>query len=733
VILATFSAHQWLTYSGPLVTVPQTRTVEGYVCSIPVIRTFSNSKALQTTVSFDFCTTRINTQSIAFYQANKIKLNAYENSKQPLKVIRAGSRWQLQVKLKPIHGRLNPNGFNYEKWLFSEGFIATGYVKVWNDSSNITSFLATYHELRQQLYDSLNQIIPQGETKGVILALAMGERSQIERTQWDDIKNSGTAHLLAISGLHIGIAALWSYYLFLFIFSRCSLLTRRVPAQHLAGVMSLFAALSIALISGFEYPSQRALIMLCVFYLSRWSARHLSLGNVLALSVFIITIIQPFSVLSTSFWLSVFAVGVITLLLYYRQEIKGRHHRFKNWLRINWYLYLGLIPISWFVFDNVSVVGIVANLILIPLTSFVTTPIVYIGLATLVFSETIASIVFYLADYAVLATLFIQTLLAKYNQTLAIPAITTGLFILFSLAVFLQLLPRGLPGKSLVYPILLIGLLRLNITNPEPTIKMVVFDIGQGLAIHIAVKDKHLLYDTGYGSGDYSMASGTLLPYFKGQGINDLETLVISHNDSDHAGGLKTILDGLTVNHLFAGEMSLFERQGIFSNRDVNNIPALQNCHSANVWQWHGVTFKFLPHLSKQQRKGNNASCVLLIETATTSILIPGDIEKKAEKQLLRDGLKVVDLLIAPHHGSLTSSTPEFVNQLKPKIAIFSAGYANQWSFPKREVLRRYERFASQLMTTFETGAITITENGEGALKITTQRGDFPHFWQSPQ
>lgn len=710
----------WLMTTPNLLMKPKLAVVHGYVCSLPVKSSISShygepaKRSIR--LSFDFCTTSIDQQQISFYQSNKIRMSVYQVTPEQSTNILAGSYWQFFAKLKPIHGRLNPGGFDYEKWLVSESFFATGYVKSMSKLSAKSSIKASLHSIRQNILTELNKVLQDSPARGMILALAIGERSAITTEQWQAIKSSGTSHLLAISGLHIGIAAMWSYYFCLFIFTRVKFVTVRIPAQKIAEVASLLGAFSIALLSGFGYPAQRALIMLAVYLYSRWSGRHLSLANVLAMSVLLMTVIQPFAVLTVSFWLSILAVAIIVFLLSYKQMITSGHVKIKEWLRINWFLFIGLLPITWGVFDSIPLVGFLANLLLIPLTSFVTTPLVYLGLLTLFVSEQISIGIFYLVDKIIELTFQIQLIMSQFNNMVSVSSIPLVLFVLLVLATVVILLPAKMPGKTLLLPIGLLSLLSLAQPKQQNEFKMVVFDIGQGLAIHVSAGGKHLLYDTGYGNTDFSMAQTDLLPYFQRQGIKKLDRLIISHGDADHAGGLKAISEGMDIDQLLVGE----------------SIPqAHSDCHKAIPWRWGEVEFSFLQHLSDQ--KGNNSSCVLKIIVAGRQLLLTGDIEKRAEVRLLENGLEKYDIVIAPHHGSLTSSTMGFVERTAPTTVIFSTGYANQWHFPKSKVVKRYVDIGSNIFATHKNGAIIVKQNSAGALNLSTERSNRPHFWQIKQ
>ena len=714
----------WLNTVPQLISKPRVVEVDGYICSIP------KQDSVQK-INFDFCVDTLDGGPLSLWQKNKIKLTKYYPAKELARDLLAGTYWRFKAKLKPIHSRLNPGGFDYEKWLLSEGFIATGYIREEVKQAVSFSLKAKYHSVRQFFYQQLTAVIPKSANRGIVLALAMGERSAIDADQWQAVKGSGTSHLLAISGLHIGIAALWSYYLFLLIFKRLRFVIKKVPAQKLAQIGSLIGATCIALLSGFGYPAQRALIMLTIYLIAQWSGRALSLSKTLVLSVIVIVTVQPLAILTVSFWLSVMAVGLIVLLTSYKQSTNGIAVNFKSWLRINWFLFVGLMPITWAIFDSISLVGFAANLILIPLTSFLTTPIIYLGLIAINISDQFAHGLFIVADVLVGITYQIQFGLSQLNQTTSVSSLPIDVFVLLLAAILVLLMPSKLPGKSIFAPLILASFL-IYTTSKNPTnFKMIVFDIGQGLAIHIRVGDKNLLFDTGYGNDQFSMAETSLIPYFTRQGIQNLDVVTISHSDSDHAGGLKAIHRDLLISTIYAGEV-------LGSKAPSNTDISIVNCHTAPAWRWSNVEFEFRDHLSinhseRNDPEGNNASCVLLITVFERQILLTGDIEKRAEQRLIdkdtRNKLKNIDLVVSPHHGSLTSSTEKMVNYLNPRFVVHSAGYANQWNFPRPEVVDRYLSVGAKNFTTHRDGALTIKVDKSGQLEITTERANRSHFW----
>jgi competence protein ComEC len=748
-IWASISTSFWLLKVPSIVTKPAVYPMSGYICSIPkILRSDSTPKIkvsaapIVQRVSFDFCVDLSEQRTFFKWQLNKVKLTVYRPKTETLSDYKAGKFWNFQLKLKPLHGRLNPGGFDYQKWLVSDGYIATGYVRSGKLQLGQSGFGASYHAMRQRVYDKLLKIVPDSASRGMLLALAMGERGEISSDQWNTVKGAGTSHLLAISGLHIGIAALWSYWIVIWIVRRMVRVTQYYPAQKIAQIASLVGALSIALLSGFDYPAQRAVLMLSVFLFSRWSNRYLSTPRVLALSVIIISTIQPFAILSVSFWLSVFAVSIILLISSHRTNSSEKMKSLVKWLRLNWLLFLALTPITWFIFDRFSIVAYIANLILIPVTSFVITPLVYFGLVLLGLSQTLAGLIFVAADRMIEMSYQIQAYLANINHLLPISALPVSIFLLFAIVLMLVILPSKVPGRSLILPIFLVTYLFYQQKSNDDVLKMVVLDVGQGLAIHLTINERHLVYDTGYGNADYTVAESSIIPYLQRQGISRIDSLVISHNDADHSGGLRVLTEKLDVEQIISGEdlgkLKWFEKAAQKPLSDNSSrlrvgfeLKEIKNCHDLPNWQWSGVQFSFLAHLPEDRRSGNNASCVLLVDYDNRRILMTGDIEKRAEKALIEYGLPPVDVVIAPHHGSATSSSEGFVNQLDSDYVVFSTGFANRWKFPREEVVQRYQAIDSQQLITADKGAVSIIIRPKQPLEIFTEREKRPHFWQT--
>ncbi|TQV85833.1 DNA internalization-related competence protein ComEC/Rec2 [Aliikangiella coralliicola] len=741
----------WSCYSGTTVSEPVRANIDGHICSIPG---FSHDS-----YRFDFCIHSIDQKRLSFGQRNRFKLTWGKYVTPPEIALKAGQRWRFAVKLRPPHGRVNPAGFDSEQWMLSEGYGGNGYIKSAILMEHELTLSSTYHYLRQKVFDYLSAHLADVPNKGLILAITMGERDQVKTDQWQLFKNTGTSHLLAISGLHIGIAALWSYWIILFLWRLSHRLCLTVSAQKAAQIGSLIGAFMLLLLSGLGLPAQRAFIMLFIFLISRWSGRNYRLASVLSIALLVILIIYPFALLSASFWLSFFAIFIISCVIN-REVSEGR--RVTEWLKVNWYLYLALIPITLLFFNLLSPVSIIANLLLIPLTSFVLTPIAYVASLVSIVNSYLASQLFQFASLVIDLTRWLQTLLTSFDWTHFTLSLHYFSIFLLLLMVMILLVPRKLVSKAVLLPLGLLFSFSLLVSEKENSFEMIVFDIGQGLAIYVQTPEGNLLYDTGWGKQQYAIAGSVLLPFFEARGIKRLDKVVISHGDADHAGGLKVVQQSLQIDELIAGEVLVAAQS--------------QNCHSYTDWRWGNVHFKFLSaelsgdalpddslpsnNLSDNQRltrhslSGNNSSCVLSIEVTQSNydaptesqtpltkagpvekekykILLTGDIEKRVEKKLLAKGIGKYDVVIAPHHGSKTSSTSEFVERLNPRHVIFSTGYDNQWKFPRKSVVQRYLKQESQIWVTHQQGAITLKIAPETGAILSSERETQPHFWTS--
>lgn len=662
--------------------------------------------------------------------------------------INAGERWQLLVRLKPPHGFMNPGGFDYERWLFQQNIHATGYIR----KSEFNQRLApaspwSINRLRQRLGQAIDALairLDQGDTSvpsmPLIKALAIGDKSSITTEQWDALRNTGTSHLMAISGLHIGLAALFVYGLIRRIVPEYWM--KRMPAQHIAVIGGMVVALLYALVAGFSIPTQRAVIMLftlSVMLLIRRNHRPL---DALGLALVVVLLIDPLAVLSAGLWFSFSAVAVIFISVAKAGKSDERGDSFSRkikrvtgqWLKLQLMISLFLLPLSLYMFQQASLVSPLANLVLIPYVSFLVVPLVLLAIVCWFFSPGIADMLFQLA-----ATLldFIWPLLSYLAERpyaywvkgdldlIALLLVTCGLFVLYFST---QLKTSRLSWASRALGVLLLMPLlwsdRTELKSGE--FQLTILDVGQGSAAVIQTKNHQLVFDTGAKFSDrMNVGASVVVPYLRSLGDEGLDRLIISHGDNDHIGGAQAVIDAYPNADMWGQDIEDIKSDG------------KQVCHAGDQWHWDGVDFTFLSPLVKdptdlKSEKRNNRSCVLRVASPYGSALFTGDIESNVEQRLLEVyGEKLSsDILIVPHHGSNTSSTRAFIETVDPKYSIISAGYRNRYKLPSAKVIARYEASKLPLVRTDDSGAIMLKVGDAGTIEVQRYRDKLQRYWR---
>jgi competence protein ComEC len=635
--------------------------------------------------------------------------------------IRPGERWRFALRLRRPHGNANPHGFDYEAWLLERGIGATGYVRAEPAPERLADFVPRpacwIERLREAARERIFDALPEKPYAGVLIALAVGDQRAIDPDQWQLFARTGVSHLMSISGLHVTMVAGLFAALVSFGWRRSERLALALPAQKAAALAGFLAAFAYCLVSGFAVPAQRTLYMVGVVALALWLGRTSSASRVLAAALLLVLALDPWAVLSPGFWLSFAAVAVIFYVGVGRTE---NPHWLRNWGRVQWAVTVGLAPLLLVLFGQVSVVSPLANAVAIPLVSFVVTPLALAG-ALLPFAWPLA-LANILLEALMAALAWMATLPGAVWQQHAPVAWTLPLALA---GIAWMLLPRGWPARWLGVPLLLP---LFAVAPPAPRdgdLWITVFDVGQGLAVLARTGRHALLYDAGPAFGEYAdSGSRVILPYLRGEGIEALDALVVSHDDSDHSGGALSVLEAMPVGTFWSS---------LAAGHPLLEAPAYRApCAAGRRWQWEGVSFEFLhPGLSESTTHANNRSCVLKIEGAGRGVLLTGDIEHSAEDELLKHsaGRLSADLLLVPHHGSRTSSTPEFVKAVAPRWAVFAVGYRNRFGHPREEVMERYRGAGSELLRTDETGALELRFAPEGAT-VTAQRSTARRYWQ---
>ncbi|MDP2176941.1 DNA internalization-related competence protein ComEC/Rec2 [Methylicorpusculum sp.] len=674
--------------------------VEGRIEPIPV---YSEKR-----VRFDFKVSKADPGVPA-----RLRLNWYF----PKVLPKAGQYWRFTVKLKRPRGNFNPGNVNYERSLFVSGIGATGYIKeqakpqLLADKDPLFSLAAW----RQKVFDQLVQAMPNADSLGLIQALTLGERQLMSDQQWLMFRKTGTVHLMAISGLHIGLVSGMIYWLVANIWTRSGVLS--IAPYQVAACFAFFAALAYSAMAGFAIPTQRALIMLAVFMLALLRQRHVSAINTLAIALLVVVMLDPLAVLSAGFWLSFFAVGIIFYSL--RSRLKSGK-AWKSALKIHWVTSLALAPLLFFFFQEVSVIAPIANLIAVPWVSFIIIPLCLAGVCLLFIAPSLALAVLSVADSMLCGLIWLLSRLAELPfatfqlaepSPLALFLGIVGLFVLMS--------PKGLPGRWL--GILMCLPLAFN-DKPGPDdgeVELTLLDVGQGLSVVVRTAHHSLVYDAGARFDESAdMGSRVVLPYLNFLQIKKLDAVVISHGDNDHIGGAATLLNMTNPALLIS---SVPEQLAPFQ---------AEFCQAGQSWMWDGVRFAVLSPQTRAIENDNDGSCVLQISSGQGGILLTGDIERKAEAELVAtygDQLSS-RVMIAPHHGSKTSSSTVFLKQVNPEIILIPAGYNNRFGFPHKLVLRRYSEQNIKWFEAGKEGAIRLLLKGN-AVTVERSRLQLGRYW----
>lgn len=620
---------------------------------------------------------------------------------EPPVLLHAGDIWRLEMRLRRPRASSNPGSFDYEAWMFQKGIDASGYVVSGQRNTLLDSDTATsIQRLRLDYLEFAESVLGHEAAFPVVAAVAVGVKQRIEPQAWERYARTGTSHLIAISGLHVGLAAIAAY-----LFGRGLLGVGGVRNPHTAALLfGLLVALGYAAISGFAVPARRATLMLAIATVALLLRREVKPLALLAATAIFSVLYDPLSTISAGFKLSFAAVAALLVLASRRPAFATRNwHRpillLRNMLLMQLVLLVGLLPLLAGIFDRVSLAAPLINLLAVPLFSIVTVPAVLLSLVSATLCEPFAVLCLQAAAKSIDLIEAVIAIVAD-QQFAAVPvASPRGWVKVWVLASLLWLLlPPGWPGRSAAVLATFGLLLWKPAPPPENCFDLRVLDVGQGLSVFVRTAHEDLVYDPGpawRGGGD--AAERVLLPYLHSVGVRRLARLIVSHADLDHAGGTASLLAALEVEQVLAGEpLAIGGREA-------------EPCRRGMSWTSAGVRFSVLSPAADAAVSGNDASCVILIEAGEQRVLLSGDIESPAEAELVRSRLlPQVAVVTVPHHGSRTSSTPAFVQSLRPDVAIVAAGYKNRWGFPKSEVVSRWRAAGATVLNTATSGSIGL-------------------------
>lgn len=688
--------------------------------------------------------------------------------------LQPGQRWRFTLKLKPVHGNANPYGFDYEAWMLEQGLQTSASVRISEESRGsaqarlVDDFVWSLNNMVERSRSALRErlhkaLLANGNTPyaGVLIALVIGDQSEISQSNWTIFNRTGIGHLVSISGLHITMIAGMFAACIGFLWRRSFYFGRDwplyMPVRKVMVLSAALAALVYVALAGFGVPAQRTLYMLSVVALAVWTGRTGQASQILCMALWLVLLIDPWAVLWSGFWLSFAAVG---LLLYVSDSVPNTPQqsilkstqiltqeesanamkpastgvtelilgKWKQQLlsaaRAQYAITLGLVPLTLFLFSQISLISPIANAIAIPLISFVVTPLALLGS---LLPLSIAELVLGLAHAAMVSLVeLLQYLSASRLAVWSAPQPSWWMLMLAMLGLIWVMAPRAWPVR-LLGVFCCLPMLANPVTAPQTKqFQVIAFDVGQGTSLLIETAHHRLLYDSGPGqSEDSNSGLRVILPYLQGRGIHHLDEMVISHADSDHSGGAISLMKSISIDRV---RSSLNDEHEI-----VKFSPFHQRCIAGQSWDWDGVHFEFLHPVpviyTSDKWKTNARSCTLKISNGQNSLLLAGDIEAVQEDELVNSIPEQLhaSVLLVPHHGSGTSSTPHFVRAVSPHYALYQLGYLNRYHHPKPEVWQRYLDFGVIPLRTDISGAITL-QFGE-QIQVEHFRQTHPRYW----
>lgn len=726
------TGQQGLDQRWPEPPFPRDTWVEGTVWSIPV----ATERGQRFQFRLDRVCLHASLSACDFAQlpddGRRVLLTLYQPQ-----ILVPGQRWRWQLRLKPPHGFANPGGFDYEAWLLEQGIAATGYVRESPAAELLQppGMRRLFEQIRLRCIHFI-EAARGGELRypHLLRALTVGDGSAISDHEWQLFADTGTTHLLVISGSHVALICLWLFVIGYWLSSRSAALVARIPASSCAALLALPGAWIYTGLAGFSLPALRALLMAALVLLAVLRRRHCNAVNNLCLALALILMVDPLAAQNPGFWLSFAAVAV---LLHAGSAVFGtnalgqaRGKRLQRMLQelghftlLQWKLSLALLPILLLYFQQTSLLAPFVNLLTIPLIGWLIVPLALAGVLVGMAWPWAGGLLLLVSDWLLQLCMWIlqrSTELLPVD-VLVLPALSlVGMSLLTALTIAAVWSPRRWQRFTALMVLPLSFLLRAP-ALPMGSVRLTVLDVGQGLAVMISTREHHLLYDTGpYFSARFDAGSDVVLPALRRANVTQLDTVMVSHSDIDHAGGLAGIAEAFPQARYLASDTTIFPTH-------LASAP----CRDGQEWEWNGVRFSVL-HPDAGRYDDNNGSCVLLVETGGRRLLLTGDIERPVESRLLRSYPQLrADVVVAPHHGSRSSSSPSFVRQLDPAYVVFSSGYQNRFNHPAADIRERYRAQGSEAFVTAQSGAVAFQASADGSLTVTEQRQLRRRFWGS--
>lgn len=616
-----------------------------------------------------------------------------------LPVLEPGARWRLQVRLRRPRGLGNPGAVDLERNALQQGIAAVGHVRDAPGNAAL-SHGGGIDAWRDRVSARLRAAVPAPRTGALLAGLAVGDRRGFDERDWTTLRRTGTSHLFAISGLHVGLVAGLAGGLALVLVRRWPVLLRRAPARLWALPPALAAAAVYAALAGFQVPTRRSLAMLAVAALALALRRGSGAWQAFALALAVVLLLDPLALLATGAWLSF--LGVAFLLL----AAGARSPWWQALPRAQWAVAIGLLPAGVAFFGQASWVAPLVNLLAVPWVALTVVPPLLIGVGLLALAPVLATPLLAMAGTS------LAWLMALLDRIAAAPLAASPLpevgpvaLAAALAAALLCLLPVPARLRWLAPVLLLPLLLPVRAGPAHGEFRLDALDVGQGTAVLVRTRHHALLFDTGarFPSG-YDLGEAVVVPALEALAVRRLDLMVVSHADIDHAGGAASVQRVLAVDAVLGGE-------------PVPGLP-VRPCHDALHWTWDGVRFELLHPPPRYPARGNEVSCVLRVQGRGGSALLTGDAGEVAELRMLalyRQRL-ASDVLLLGHHGSHGSSSAAFLDAVAPRLAIATAGHRNRFGHPHRDVVQRLAMRDIELANTAEHGAVAVRFGRQGPV-----------------
>ncbi len=634
--------------------------------------------------------------------SGKIKLNFNFANKPKTDCV-----YRLSAKLKRPRGLNNFDLFDRQAWLLQSGYRATGNVRdVLSCDGSAPNTLLRW---REKIAKNIQAVPMSNYARSTLLALLIGSYADIEMTQWQLLRDSGTIHILSVSGLHIVLAAGIAYFIFFHLSRYLVLPVLWWPAAFWGGIASLLSSVIYALLAGFSVPTVRSLIMVASVVVQSFFYKSFAFGTAFMLALFLVLLVNPLSVFSSGFWFSFLATGFLLLIAH------GRFGK-RNWLvesiKSQCLIFFLMAPPLLYIYGRMPLLSLPLNFFAIPWMSFLSLPLAFAGLVFMPLSSFISAVFFKLSAWSLDVYWQVLQWCVSFCKGWTIDLAGANIFsvVLAIFGISLWLLPRSVSSRY--FSILLcLPLLFPQINHPaKGTAEMTVLDVGQGLAVVVRTAHHLLVYDTGdHFSDRFDSGRDIVTPFLRNYRADKISMLMVSHSDKDHAGGISGLLQALPAQQLLSGTPELLHTAYEFNQ-----------CRAGMHWHWDGVDFRVLAPDTYLPEKTNNRCCILMIDNGSKRILLTGDSEKMVEQSLIFAGVDIsADVLLVPHHGSKTSSSIEFIRAVAPSLAVVSSGFNNKFHHPNADVLRRYQTSNIQVLNTAQLGAVRVNMTRDKVISDT--------------